>query len=308
MKELTQLQACANKLGRASFKLRHILEHRVHREHKEAKGEYQKMLQKTKQQHWREWLEKAEDLDIWAANRIIATPPTDGGKAKILKLKYKVREEETTASTNKEKSAALAKSFFPAKPQEEPQPTEKFPKACKGAGQIIREQIRMQLKSIKPYKAPGPNGIPNIAISKCADLIVDRLFYIFEAMLERRLLYEPWKVSTTVVLRKPGKPRYDIPKAYRPIALLNTMWKALTVIVASHITFITEKHQLLPANHFGGRPGQTTADALHILTHKIKEAWQSGKVAAVLFLDIEGAFLNVVPSRLLRNLRKRGIP
>jgi endonuclease/exonuclease/phosphatase family metal-dependent hydrolase len=67
-RELTQLRARANKLGRASFKLRNIPEHRVHKEHKEAKGEYQKTLQNTKQQHWREWLEKAEDLDIWAAN------------------------------------------------------------------------------------------------------------------------------------------------------------------------------------------------------------------------------------------------
>jgi Reverse transcriptase (RNA-dependent DNA polymerase) len=111
-----------------------------------------------------------------------------------------------------------------------------------------------------------------------------------------------------VVLRKPGKPRYDIPKAYRPIALLNTMWKVLMAIMASYITFIMEKHQLLPTNHFGGRPGQTTADALHILMHKIKDAWQSGKVVAVLFLDIEGAFPNMAPSRLLCNLRKWGIP
>jgi hypothetical protein len=81
----------------------------------------------------------------------------------------------------------------------------------------------VQLKSIKPYKAPGPDGIPNIVLSKCADLIVDRLFHIYKAMLERKLFYKPWKVSTTVVLRKPGKPRYNVPKAYRPIALLNTI-------------------------------------------------------------------------------------
>jgi hypothetical protein len=68
MKELTQLRAHANKLGRASYKLRNIPEHQTHREHKEAKGKYQKMLQGTKQQHWRQWLEKAEDPDIWAAN------------------------------------------------------------------------------------------------------------------------------------------------------------------------------------------------------------------------------------------------
>ena len=41
--------------------------------------------------------------------------------------------------------------------------------------------------------------------------------------------------------------------------------------------------------------------------HNIKEAWQSGKVVAVLFLDIEGTFLNAVPSRLAHNLRKRRI-
>jgi len=73
-------------------------------------------------------------------------------------------------------------------------------------------------------------------------------------------------------------------------------------------TFLTEKHQLLPKNHFGGRPGRTTTDAMHLLTLRIKAAWRAGKVAAVLFLDIKGAFPNAVPERLVHNLRKRGIP
>jgi hypothetical protein len=57
--------------------------------------------------------------------------PSDGGKAKIPELKHKVEEEETTASTNKEKSAALAKSFFLAKLQEAPQPLERTQKPAK---------------------------------------------------------------------------------------------------------------------------------------------------------------------------------
>jgi len=61
-------------------------------------------------------------------------------------------------------------------------------------------------------------------------------------MLESNLQYDPWKSFITVVLHKPGKPRYDIPKAYHPIALLNTMWKILMVILANHISFLTEKH------------------------------------------------------------------
>jgi hypothetical protein len=143
---------------------------------------------------------------------------------------------------------------------------------------------------------------------KSADLIVDRLLHIYKAMIERNLMYKPWKESTTVVLRKPRKPRYDMPKAYRPIALLNMMWKVITVIIANHITYITEKHHLLPANHFGGHPGQTTVDTMHLLTNRIKVVWRAGKVTSVLFLDIEGAFPNANPERLVHNLRKQKIP
>src|SRR5260221_645906 len=119
---------------------------------------------------------------------------------------------------------------------------------------------------------------------------------------------KPWKEFVTVVLRKPGKPSYDTPKAYRPIALLNTMWKVITAIIANHITYVTEKHQLLPANHFSGRPGRTTADAVHLLVTKIKNVWRAGKVTSVLFLDIEGTLPDADPERLLHNLRKQEIP
>ncbi|EDQ98326.1 uncharacterized protein LACBIDRAFT_170068, partial [Laccaria bicolor S238N-H82] len=49
-----------------------------------------------------------------------------------------------------------------------------------------------------------------------------------------------WQVFTMAVLRKPGKPCYEIPKAYRPIALLCTIPKVLTVIVAENISHMVE--------------------------------------------------------------------
>ena len=47
---------------------------------------------------------------------------------------------------------------------------------------------------------------------------------------------------------------------------------------------------------------------MHLLTHRIKSAWRKGQVAAVLFLDIEGAFPNAVPYKLKHNLNKRRVP
>ena len=149
---------------------------------------------------------------------------------------------------------------------------------------------------------PGPDGIPNIVLTKCESFLMDRLFHIYDAMYKRNLLYKPWKQFTTVVLQKPGKPHYDILKVHRSIALLNTMWKVLMALITGQLTHITEKLQLLPTNHFGGRPECTTTDALHLLTHKIKTSWRAGEVTSVLFLDIEGAFPNAVPSKLVCNL------
>ena len=145
-------------------------------------------------------------------------------------------------------------------------------------------------------------------LSKCANILVDRLFYIYNAILEKIIYYAPWKQSITVVLRKPGKPRYDTPKAYRPITLLNTMSKVLTAIAADLMNFYTEKYKLFPAHHFGGRPGRTTTDVIHLLIHKIKDAWRKHQVTAVLFLDTEGAFPNAVTNKLLHSMQKRGLP
>jgi ribonuclease HI len=307
-RELTQLRKLTGKLGRQSYKRRNEPDHAVHSEYKVAAKRYEKELLYTKRQHWRDWLEKADDPDIWVAHKLVSSAATDGGKARIPILKHKVGENEIPASTNSEKSEALAKCFFPPRPQDSEDQNGNGPVRKQVANsKITKEQIRRQLRKLKPYKAPGPDGIPNIVLTKCSQLLTDRLHRIYEAMYERSLFYAPWKCFTTVVLRKPGKPRYDVPKAYRPIALLNTMWKVLTAIVAEQLTHDTEKYQLLPANHFGGRPGRTTTDAMHLLTHKIKASWRKGKVTSVLFLDIEGAFPNAVPSCLEQNMRRRGV-
>ena len=298
-----------NNLGRKTYKYRNNMAHPVHKEHHEAGKLYNRMLDRTKSQHWRDWLERAVDPDIWTVHKYISAPSTDGAKARIPTLKHKSGEIELTASTNHDKSQALAKTFFPTRPEDAGILLDfVYPPACCKPDNITKEQITHQIKRLKPFKAPGPDGIPNIVLIRCADLLIDRLYYIYKAMLEQNLHYAPWKAFTTVVLRKPGKPRYDVPKAYRPIALLNTMWKVLAAVIADQISFYSEKFQLLPPHHFGGRPGRSTTDAVHLLVHKIKSAWRQGEVVSVLFLDVEGAFPNAVPDRLIHNLRKRKIP
>ena len=76
--------------------------------------------------------------------------------------------------------------------------------------------------------------------------------------------------------------------------MLNTIGKLLAAIVTEGLVYITEKHQLLLANHFGGHLGHTTTDFIHLVVNRIKNMWQHKRVMVMLFLDIEGAFPNVV--------------
>lgn len=55
-----------------------------------------------------------------------------------------------------------------------------------------------------------------------------------------------WRGARIVVLQKSGKPEYSIPGAYRPISLLNTLGKLLEAVVARRLSYLTEKHGLLP--------------------------------------------------------------
>jgi hypothetical protein len=41
-----------------------------------------------------------------------------------------------------------------------------------------------------------------------------------------------------VVLRKPGKPNYALPGAYRPIYLLDTLCKLLEAVMARRLSFL----------------------------------------------------------------------
>ena len=89
---------------------------------------------------------------------------------------------------------------------------------------------------------------------------------------------------------------------------MDTIPKVFSTLCAKHVSYLAEKHKLLPHTQFGGRPGRNTTDAMLLVTHKIKDAWRKGKTAAALFLDVQGAFPNTVKEQLIHNMRMRRVP
>ena len=174
------------KLGRESSKYRCLLGHAVHTEFKSVRKQYDKAIKYNKHHHWRDWLEKATNPDLWTANKYISASASDEGKTRILPLRQLQGNVKVTASTDSSKSKLLAQAFFPSCLPASTLHTEEieYPEPICKTHKISREQIRRQLKCLRPYKAPGPDNIPNIVLSQCVEAITDRLFYIYSAILE----------------------------------------------------------------------------------------------------------------------------
>src|SRR5437763_2000057 len=134
------------------------------------------------------------------------------------------------------------------------------------------------------------------------------LHTLFNASLRLHYWPQVYKESVVVVIRKIGKPDYSNPKAYRPIALLNTLSKVMETIIAKRIAATAEKFKLLPLTHCGGRKSTSTEHAIHLLLEKIHAAWKTDDemVASLLLLDVSGAYDNVSHIRLTHTIRKLG--
>jgi hypothetical protein len=113
------------------------------------------------------------------------------------------------------KAAELASSFFPLPPATTSIPENfTYPASLKGICFHSRDHIHQVIKVLNPYKAPGPDKIPNIVYIKCIDSLISHLFYIFRALFALGTYHSRWLEIMTLVLWKIGKTNYNIVKSY----------------------------------------------------------------------------------------------
>lgn len=88
-------------------------------------------------------------------------------------------------------------------------------------------EILHRIKQLKTGKAPGADGITAQLLKNCGEELAACLTTLLNGCLLASLYQTHWKTANTVILKKPGKPDYHNPTAYRPKALLSTMSKVL---------------------------------------------------------------------------------
>lgn len=257
-------------------------------------------IEKAKATHWKDFLDSAGEGHLWKAASYMR-PRESYGNIPPLK------QDKGETADNTEKARLFMRTFFPrmAPPEDtmEMEQREEIPWTP-----ITEQEVYRALRAAKPMKAPGEDGIPMLVWRQLWQWLRTEILRIFTASVNLGYYPEKWKRARIVVLRKPGKPDYTLPGAYRPISLLNTLGKVLEAVMAKRLSYYAEEYGLLPNTQFGGRPGRNPEQALLVLRNAIDRAWLASKVITLVAFDLKGAFNGVSSNILDRQLKAKGIP
>lgn len=203
----------------------------------------------------------------------------------------------------------LARSFFP-----QPAPHDRsdideatYPEAMPMPA-ITEEEVRAAVKRLRAHSAPGPDEVPNCILQAMGDRLVRALTALTQACLDWQYHPRKFRTSVTVALKKPQKPDYSQPKAWRPIALLSTIGKVVEAVISNTLRTLAESHGLLPPQQMGARPGRSTVTALDLLLTQLRLGQRNKITTSVLSMDISGAFDRIHVDRLIHVLKSKRVP
>jgi hypothetical protein len=199
-KELGQARTALRTLAKKAYrvKARHY-DLPLVEEYRQARNTYVQRVKDARTQHWEEWMEATDQFSMWVVNKYVNAPPSNGGSARIPTLKVKNLDGTTReVADNTGKSKVLYNCFFYPSPLDVGVPLDfAYPLPKFQFRNITDAQVFRAIKRLKPYKAPGPDGISNSVFTHCTDVLVPWLGRLFRATFHLCYYLNTWKVYDT---------------------------------------------------------------------------------------------------------------
>lgn len=175
-----------------------------------------------------------------------------------------------------------------------------------GAEEVTRPvmvvEVARLLQSLRPGKAPGPDGISTDLLRAAPDLVADILAEMFTASLRLGFVPSRWKRAWVRLLPKPAK-AHTAAGDFRPISLTSCLGKLLERLVARRLQTWCDAQGLLPREHSGFRFGRDSIEQVVLLQQRVTQAFNGGLCTAVAALDINKAYDSVWHAGLLHLCR-----
>ncbi|GFT62960.1 RNA-directed DNA polymerase from mobile element jockey [Trichonephila clavipes] len=138
-------------------------------------------------------------------------------------------------------------------------------------------------------KAPGKDGIKNIALKALPLNAITNITKIFNSCLQQNYFPQEWKHALITVIPKAGKDE-KFPDNYRPISLISSLGKIFEKILLNHINNYCEENNIIPDFQHGFRSQTSTQHQLLRATNLIVNGFNNKTYTVGLFLDVKKAF------------------
>ncbi|SNX87918.1 uncharacterized protein MEPE_06629 [Melanopsichium pennsylvanicum] len=281
----------------------------THASWKEQQRKYKKSIRAAKRAHSRQRLDEVADpRSLWKLAKL--------GNNRVAAFKIAPLQMANGMLTTclEDKEAALASEFLLPPNRPSPSDAQALPASTAAPWlPFTTAEVQQRINAAKLRSAPGPDLISWRLIKVLAALWPDFVPIVtaFFNDCAIRFGHHPrcFKVATVAILRKPNKSDYSKAGAYRPISLLPVLGKLLEGLVAGRILAEAETNSnLIAAEHYGGRPGRSTEDALIRIHEFIRHSQRNGLHCALVALDVKGAYNAVQPGILADALAKAKLP
>ena len=171
-----------------------------------------------------------------------------------------------------------------------------------------KEEFRLAIINCNNSSALGPDKLSwsHLKIILKDDDCLNIIISIANTCIE--LGYWPlyFKRSTIIVISKPNKKSYDLPKMFRPIVLLNTVGKLIKKVIRERLQFNMASNEFIHPSQLGGLKFKSTVDAGIALTHIIYIGWVKNLSTSTLTFDIAQFFPSLNHCLLSLIMRKVG--
>ena len=170
---------------------------------------------------------------------------------------------------------------------------------------ISSSEISAAIKSMRPRKATGPDGVP-LPFLKFVHILKPAILQkIYGFCYLNGLFPSEWKSAKLILIKKKSPAQELIPK-FRPISLLSIMGKIYEKVLLGRLFSYVPEDTLISPHQYGFKRGKSTIDALFNISNLTRSS--SSKYVCAIFLDIEKAFDAAWWPMIYSELSKLGIP
>ena len=164
------------------------------------------------------------------------------------------------------------------------------------------EELQEAVARLRKKKAPGPDQAVNELFLLLDDHNSNSFLEFYNKIWEAGEVPNSWKEAIVVSIYK-GKGLDTDPSNYRPISLLNSIYKLFAAMLQSRLARQHDKH--IRATQYGFRAGRGTSHPLFILRRVVGN--DGNAILHFLFLDWKQAFDSIDHNSMVLALKRFGL-